>query len=91
MNCQYDSAGRRTRQSWNDGFYVTTDYDVTGNVTAIRENGAVSGVGVLASYGYDDLGRRISLTRGNGGSIDDQIRNGRSFGSCICQCPRSSI
>ena len=29
--------------------------------------GAVSGVGVLASFAYDDLGRRVSLTRGNGG------------------------
>ncbi|MGH6617831.1 RHS repeat domain-containing protein [Sphingomonas sp.] len=66
MDYQYDAASRRTRQTWNDGFYVTADYDVTGNVTAIRENGAASGVGVLASYTYDDLGRRVSLTRGNG-------------------------
>ncbi|MES2058084.1 MAG: RHS repeat-associated core domain-containing protein, partial [Pseudomonadota bacterium] len=66
MDYQYDVSGRRTRQTWNDGFYVTTDYDVIGNVTAIRENGATSGVGVLATYGYDDLGRRVSLMRGNG-------------------------
>ncbi|MDE0879311.1 MAG: RHS repeat protein [Sphingomonas bacterium] len=31
-------------------------------VTAIRENGSA----VLASYAYDDLGRRTGLTRGNG-------------------------
>jgi hypothetical protein len=32
----------------------------------IRENGATSGVGVLATYSYDQLGRRSSLTYGNG-------------------------
>jgi YD repeat-containing protein len=35
-------------------------------MTAIRETGATSGVGVLATFGYDPLGRRISLARGNG-------------------------
>jgi RHS repeat-associated protein len=64
----YDAAGRMTRQTMFDGFYVTYDYDVTGNVTAIRENGAASGVGVLGSYAYDNLGRRTMLTRGNGTS-----------------------
>ena len=62
----YDIAGRRTRMQWFDGNYVDYDYDVSGSMTAIRENGATSGIGVLATYGYDDLGRRISLTRGNG-------------------------
>jgi RHS repeat-associated protein len=62
----YDTAGRQTRLTWHDGFYVDYDYDNVGNVTAIRENGATSGIGVLASYGYDDLGRRTSVTRGNG-------------------------
>ncbi len=52
--------------TWGDGFYVTYDHLVTGEVSAIRENGAGSGIGVLASYAYDDLGRRTSLTRGNG-------------------------
>lgn len=63
---QYDAGGRLTRITWGDGFYVTYDYDATGQVTAIRENGATSGVGVLASYSYDNLGRRTGVTRGNG-------------------------
>ena len=62
----FDIAGRRTRLTWPDAFYVTYDYLVTGETSAIRENGATSGVGVLAMFGYDNLGRRISLTRGNG-------------------------
>jgi YD repeat-containing protein len=33
-----------------------------------RENGASSGVGVLATHAYDPLGRRLSLTRGNSSS-----------------------
>jgi len=64
----YDLAGRRTRMTWRDGFYVDYDYFVTGEMAAIRENGATSGVGVLATFGYDDLGRRTSLLRGNGTS-----------------------
>jgi RHS repeat-associated protein len=35
-------------------------------VWRVRENGATSGVGVIATYGYDVRGRRASLTRGNG-------------------------
>lgn len=66
----YDIAGRRTRLTWPDAFYVTYDYLVTGEMTTIRENGTASGVGVLAKFGYDDLGRRISLTRGNGAVTD---------------------
>ncbi|WP_423604505.1 RHS repeat-associated core domain-containing protein [Sphingomonas sp. MS122] len=64
---QYDLAGRRTRVTHpGGGFYAQYDYLVTGEVSAIRENGATSGAGVLAMFGYDDLGRRTSLTRGNG-------------------------
>ena len=62
----YNLAGGRTRLTWQDSMYVDYDYDVTGNMTAVRENGATSGVGVLATYTYDDLGRRTGLTRGNG-------------------------
>ena len=45
---------------------MLTDYLVTGETTKIRENGATTGVGVLATLAYDDLGRRTGLTRGNG-------------------------
>ncbi|WP_082739434.1 RHS repeat-associated core domain-containing protein [Blastomonas sp. CCH5-A3] len=62
----YDQAGRMTRQTWNDGLFVTYDHFVSGEVSHIREYGATSGIGVLGAYAYDDLGRRTSLTRGNG-------------------------
>ncbi|MHA6720203.1 RHS repeat-associated core domain-containing protein [Sphingomonas sp. RS6] len=61
---QYDVAGRRTRLTWADGFFVTYDYNNVGAMTAIKENGSF----VLASFGYDSLGRRTSLSRGNGTS-----------------------
>lgn len=68
MKYDYDAANRRTRMEWPDGFYVNYDWDLTNAVTAVRENGATSGVGLLATYGYDNLGRRTSVSRGNGTS-----------------------
>jgi hypothetical protein len=32
----------------------------------IRENGATTGIGVLATYTYDNLARRTAVTNGNG-------------------------
>lgn len=46
---QYDLAGRRTRITWPDNVYAQYDYSLYGEVTAIRENGASSGAGVLGS------------------------------------------
>lgn len=66
MTYAYDAAGRRTRITWPDAFYAQYDYDVTGAVTAIRENGATSGAGVLATYAYNNLGQTTGITRGNG-------------------------
>jgi RHS repeat-associated protein len=63
---QYDLAGRRTRLTWPDAYYVAYDYLLSGDLTAVRENGASSGIGVLATFAYDDLGRRTAITRGNG-------------------------
>jgi RHS repeat-associated protein len=59
---EFDLAGRRTRLTWRDGFFVTYEHLATGETSAIRENGGF----VLAGFSYDDLGRRTSLTRGNG-------------------------
>ena len=64
LSSAHDPAGRRTRLTWNDGFSATYDYDATGRMTAVRENGSL----LLASYGYDDLGRRVSRMLGNGTS-----------------------
>jgi len=66
---QYDLASNRTRMTWPDSFYVTYDVDLLGMVTAIRENGASSGVGVLAAYEYNDLGQRTSLKRGSSNDL----------------------
>jgi RHS repeat-associated protein len=65
---QYDLAGDRTKMTWSDGLYVNYTYDNAQELTKIQENGATSGVGVLATYAYDNLGDRTSVTRGNGAS-----------------------
>ena len=61
----YDSFGRIDRLTWPDSFYVTYDYNQAGAPTAIRENGATSGVGVLVEFEYDNRGRRTALRRSN--------------------------
>jgi RHS repeat-associated protein len=61
---QYDLAGRRTRLTWQDGFYVSYDYDNVDEMTAIHENGGTT----LAGFGYDDLGQRTSRMLANGTS-----------------------
>ncbi len=67
ITAAFDAAGRRTALVYPGGdLTVNYDYDATGNMTAIRENGASSGGGVLATYAYDSLGRRQSVTFGNG-------------------------
>jgi RHS repeat-associated protein len=58
---QYDVAGRRTRLTWPDGFYVTYGYDNTNAMTGIFENGGTA----IASFAYDDYGRRIGRASGN--------------------------
>jgi hypothetical protein len=69
VSSQWDIAGRRTRLTYpGTGLYVDYDYLVTGEMSKIRENGATTGIGVLATFAYDNLGRRSSLTFGNGAS-----------------------
>lgn len=66
LTYQYDPAGNRTRTTWGDGLYVAYSYDNSNLPLAIRENGASSGVGVLASFSYDSLERRTGVSYGNG-------------------------
>lgn len=47
---------------------MTYAYDALNRITSVNENGATSGVGVLASYSYNPLSQRTGVTRGNGGS-----------------------
>lgn len=62
----YDAAGRMTRITWPDALYAQYDRDLTGAVTAVRENGASSGAGVLAQYTYSNLGQLTGTTRAGG-------------------------
>ncbi|MET4898947.1 RHS repeat-associated core domain-containing protein [Sphingomonadaceae bacterium jetA1] len=61
---QYDASGNRTRITWADGFFASYEYRPNGLLQRIRENGGA----VLAEYGYDALGRRTAISRGNGTS-----------------------
>ncbi|WP_287719937.1 hypothetical protein, partial [Nitrosomonas sp.] len=59
---QYDPAGNRTQLTWPEtAFYVTSTYDALNRPTAIKETGTVN----LATYAYDDLSRRTTVTLGN--------------------------
>jgi RHS repeat-associated protein len=69
VTSEWDAAGRRTKVTYpGTGLFVNYDYLVTGEIWKIRENNAASGVGVLATYAYDNLGNRSSVTFGNGAS-----------------------
>ncbi len=61
VDYEYDDAGRRTELHYPDGYWIRYDYNEASDLTAIVENGST----VLASFGYDSLGRRNSLTRGS--------------------------
>ncbi|MBT2336215.1 RHS repeat protein [Variovorax paradoxus] len=68
---EYDPAGNRTRMTWPGTFYVATSYDALNRPTALTENGSVS----LASYAYDDLSRRTTVTLGNGTTVQRTYDN----------------
>ncbi|MES2161415.1 MAG: RHS repeat-associated core domain-containing protein [Pseudomonadota bacterium] len=65
LSYKYDAAGNRTRLTWQDGVYVTSDYDALNRPINIKENGSVDLVG---NYAYDDLSRRMLVKFGNGTS-----------------------
>lgn len=64
MAMDYDIANRRTRLTWPDGYLVDYTWDLTDAMTSLTSTGSA----VVANYGYDNLGRRTSVTRGSGPS-----------------------
>lgn len=82
VTSQYDLASRRTRLSWPiaAGGYVDYTWDLAGRMDQARENGATSGPGLLADVAWDNLGRPLAMTRGNGaGTSWSYVANTRNW------------
>ncbi len=65
VNYEYDAAGRRTKLTWPDSFFVAYDYDNAGALTAVRRAGSAAAADRIAAFTYDELGRRKTVTRGD--------------------------
>jgi RHS repeat-associated protein len=67
VHSDYNLDGTRSKVTYADaGLSVNYDYLTTGDISKIRENNATTGVGLLATYAYDNLGNGSSVTFGNG-------------------------
>jgi len=67
----YDLASNRTQVTWPDGFYAGYLYDADDHLTTVNENGATSGVGLLATYSYNSangLQLLSGISNGDGSS-----------------------
>ena len=70
MTYAYDNAGNRIRTTWPDNNWINYDFDGLNREWQIRENGAAtSGGTVVATYVYDPLSRKKSLSLLNGASV----------------------
>ena len=88
----YDAAGNRTKMTWPDAFFVTYAYDADERMSSISDNTATT----LVTFAYDDLGRRINLTRlsqlapSTTYSWDNAgIRRHDTYSRCVSILPRS--
>jgi len=67
LSYAYDLNGNRTQVTWPDAMpnslYMTYVYDCLNRMTQVEENGATSGVGVLATYVYNSLGQTTAIQR----------------------------
>ena len=61
----YDLANNRTRIIWPDNYFVAYTYDAMNHMLAANENGSAP----LATYSYDNLGRRAQLAYPNGATV----------------------
>lgn len=59
MSFRYDAAGNRTRITWPDAFYVAYGYNLYSQATSAVQGGS----NTLATYAYDNLGRRTTIGR----------------------------
>lgn len=57
----YDLAGRRTSITWPDAIRANYDYDLSNQVTAIKEG--TTTLTTLATYTYDNLAMRTAIAR----------------------------
>jgi RHS repeat-associated protein len=64
VSYEYDAAGRRTKMTWPDSYYITYDWDVD-SLNGIKLNGSST---PAAEFTYDQRGRRTALTYDNGAS-----------------------
>ncbi len=68
-DCDYDDAGNVTDIAYNDGRVLALTWDSRYRLTSVSINGSQS-----ESYGYDALGRRISVS--SGGVTEKMIYDG---------------
>jgi YD repeat-containing protein len=68
LTYQSDANGNRSQITFPDSNWVSYTYDAANRMYQVQELGATSGPGLLATYSYDSLGRRGTITRGNGTS-----------------------
>jgi RHS repeat-associated protein len=83
MASQFDLAGRRTRLTWPDTFYVSYTWDLDGAMRSITQGAAAT---PITAYTYDNLGQRTGITRGNGVSTS-YVRDNASYLTTLSQNP----
>ena len=73
----YDTVGRIARQDAGNGTYLTNDYDSAGRLKKIVHHAPDGTVRSSFTYGYDALGRRISIAGSQGLATYDYDANDR--------------
>jgi RHS repeat-associated protein len=79
LSYQSDADGNRSQITYPDGNWVSFTYDAANRMSQVQELGATSGPGLLATYSYDSLGRRGTITRGNGTSTTFNYQPGTNL------------
>jgi RHS repeat-associated protein len=67
VSYQWDLAGRRTRITWPDSVCAQYTYNLTNELTQVTAEDGSCNTTTLATFAYDNLGRRTGVTRNPGG------------------------